>query len=156
MILDFLANSGKEYIKDNGEIDYLAILTDCMSAAAKYGIKTTLSETEKRKYADFSKDVVTAFAECTQDTDAINKALEKANHSYFEKFKTNANLEKTEYFQKIVAETLNGMNNDNNIITYADQVNTLLKNSNISVSLKKELKTITSVTINSQLYWNNI
>lgn len=153
IILNELANSGKEYINDTGEIDYQNILTDCMEAAQKYGIAPELSSTDKKKYIAFSKDVVESFSACAQGNATLEDAFNNVNSSYIEKFKVKPNLEKAEFFQSKIINILNSIERNDSIKEYADKVNILLIKADIDSTLKSDLKTISDYTVNSRLYW---
>ncbi len=156
MILYDIANSGKDYITTNGEIDYQAMLDDCISVAGKYGINLNLSSTDKQKYVNFSKDVVRSFADCYQQENSIEEAYNNISVSYANQFNEKLNFDKVEIVQSKIADILNYIDNESSIKEYADQVNVILRDANVNPELKNDLKTVTDITVNSKLYWSAV
>jgi hypothetical protein len=148
LVLDDLANSGKKYVTSSDEIDYPSIVRDCVAAAKKYGVNLNISLADQQKYVAFSKDVVSSFADCGAEKITINQAFSDINTSFESKFDTKLNLDKVEMVQNEIVDVLNS-------IYYADKVNTILKTANLNPELKNDLRTVTSVTVNSKLYWTS-
>ena len=154
MILSDLANSGKDYTTTDGDVDYQAILDDCISIAGKYGIDLKISIADKQKYVNFSRDVVRSFADCYQQEITIEEAYNNINSSYASKFSNKLNLQKVEFVQRKIVDILNCIDNESSVKEYADQVNTVLRDANVNPELKGDLKTVTDITVNSRLYWS--
>lgn len=155
MILDDLTKSKKEYITVTGEIDCQSILSDCIIYAKKYGIELNISNADKNNYVNFSKDVVKSFYACGKNEITIYEAFDSINTSYIRKFNNKEYLGKTEIFQDKIIETLNSIDGYDNITNYADQVNIIIKDANVSPTLKQDLKTVTDITVNSRIYWDD-
>lgn len=56
---------------------------------------------------------------------------------------------------KKIVDVLNRIYNKKIVREYADKVNTILKTANLNPELKNDLRTVTSVTVNSKLYWTS-
>lgn len=153
LILRDLANSGKSYETTNGDVDYQAILNDCMEATKKYGVDLHISKPDQQKLCSFSKDVVETFTSIDQKKNTLNDAFRKMNNSYITIFGTKSNIGKVEAVQNKIINVLNDMDDEESVKDYADQVYELLDKTNVSSELKTDLKTVTSVTVNSKLYW---
>lgn len=153
LILNDLANSGKKYELPNGNIDYQSILNDCMEAAEKYGVNLNISKSDKQKFCVFSEDVVEMFTSCGQEKITLDDAFSGMNNSYTTLFGFKSNISKVETVQKKIIDVLNEVEDTDKVINYADQVYEILGKANISNDLKADLKTVTSVTVNSKLYW---
>lgn len=156
MMLDYLANSGKDYTTVDGETDYIAILDDCILAASKYGVDLSISPTDKLKYANFSKEVVLSFSDCYNQKIAIEEAYGNICISYENKFNIKLNYDKVEIVQRKIADVLNCIDNESSIIEYANQVNAIIRDTSVNPELKSDLKTVTDITINSKLYWDAV
>jgi hypothetical protein len=155
LVLDDLANSGKKYVTSSDEIDYPSILRDCVAAAKKYGVNLNISLADQQKYVAFSKDVVSSFADCGAEKITINQAFSDINTSFESKFDTKLNLDKVEMVQNEIVDVLNSIDDEKSVREYADKVNTILKTANLNPELKNDLRTVTSVTVNSKLYWTS-
>jgi len=154
MILYDLAKSGKDYITIDEEIDYQAILDDCISVARKYGIYLNISSADRQKYVSFSRDAVRSFADCYQQKITIEEAYNNISASYANKFNEKLYFDKVEIVQRKIADILNNIDNESSIKEYADQVNVVLRDANVNPKLKNDLKTVTDITVNSKLYWS--
>lgn len=152
-ILDDIANSGNNYLSESGDIDYQVLLEECIESANKYGIESQIDSVDKQKYVDFAKDVIRYFVDCYKQGNTLDKAYANMNASYNAKF-GDKDFIKVEIVQQKIVDILNCIDNEDSVREYADLVNNVLKESTISPELKKEIKTVTDVTINSKLYWN--
>lgn len=56
---------------------------------------------------------------------------------------------------KKIVDVLNRIYDKKIVREYADKVNTILKTANLNPELKNDLRTVTSVTVNSKLYWTS-
>lgn len=56
---------------------------------------------------------------------------------------------------KKIVDVLNRIYNKKIVREYADKVNIILKTANLNPELKNDLRTVTSVTVNSKLYWTS-
>lgn len=153
LILNDLANSGKSYEVSNGDIDYQAILNDCMDAAEKYGVDLNISKSDQQKFCVFCKDVVETFTSCSQEEITLDDAFSEMNNSYITLFGVKCNIRKVETVQKKIINVLNDIDDKDKVNDYADQVYEIINKTNINSDLKADLKTVTSVTVNSKLYW---
>jgi hypothetical protein len=75
------------------------------------------------------------------------------NTSFSSKFKNKSNIDKVKVVQNKIVDTLNSIDDGTSVRHYADQVNSVLNTADLNPELKNDLKTVTSVTINSKLYW---
>lgn len=75
------------------------------------------------------------------------------NNSYITLFGVKYNIRKVETVQKKIINVLNDIDDKDKVNDYADQVYEILDNTDINSDLKAALKTVTSVTVNSKLYW---
>jgi len=83
----------------------------------------------------------------------IDDAYYNMSISYANKFGTKPNLNKVEIIQSKIVEALNCIDDESSVKEYADQVNIILRDTNVSPELKSGLKTVTDITVNSKLYW---
>jgi len=153
VILEEIARSGKSYVSDEGEIDYQTLLSDCVVFAKKYGIE--VDEQNAESYMDLSKSTVESFTSCGKNEITKEDALKRINTLYKEKINLEPNLEKTECFQNIIMESLLDIDDDFVIKDFANQVNKSIMDANVSPKLKRDLMTISDVTVNSKLYWKH-
>ena len=104
---------------------------------------------------DLSKSTVESFTSCGKNEITKEDALKRINTLYKEKINLEPNLEKTECFQNIIMESLLDIDDDFVIKDFANQVNKSIMDANVSPKLKRDLMTISDVTVNSKLYWKH-
>ena len=151
-ILDDIVNSGNHYLSESRDIDYQVLLERCIESASRYGIESQIDSIDKQKYVDFAKDVIRYFVDCYKQGNTLDEAYANMNASYNTKF-GDKDFNKVEIVQQKIVDILNCIDKEDSVREYADSVNSVLKESTISPELKKEIKTVTDVTINSKLYW---
>lgn len=155
-ILDEIAIKDKKYtLLDNNDVDYKTLYEDCLNTANKLGANIApISNNDKEKYLVLADDIVKSFEKCAKDSISLEKAFKNINDSYIKKFGNNQKIELTEIIQKKIAPVISNMDDEEEIIKYADKLNNIYNENNINHELKDCIKTATDVTINSKLFWD--
>lgn len=147
--------SSSKYIREDNEIDYDNLFKDCINYAKNYGINTSEATQNYAKYLALSKDIINAFSKCVQEKNDIESAYDEVNKSYIKRFENNNRIKDAEIIQKKIVTKLSTLDKKEDIKKYADQVFQLYDEANIEPQQKQDFKTITNVTVNSKLYWDN-
>lgn len=98
---------------------------------------------------------MTRWSKCTQEKNDIESAFDEVNKSYIKRFKNNNRIKDAEIIQKKIVTKLSTLDKEEDIKKYADQVFQLYDEADIEPRQKQDFKTITNVTVNSKLYWDN-
>lgn len=154
-ILDKISMSSSQYIREDNEIDYDNLFKDSINYAKNYGINTSEATQNYAKYLALSKDIINAFSKCVQEKNDIESAYDEVNKSYIKRFENNNRIKDAEIIQKKIVTKLSTLDKKEDIKKYADQVFQLYDEANIEPQQKQDFKTITNVTVNSKLYWDN-
>lgn len=154
-ILDDIILSEKCYFLSNGNINYDDLFNDCMKYANKYGVDISVSSTDRVKLLSLAQDIVESFLICVMNDEPIEIAFKRVNLSYVQNFNDVKRIENVELVQHKIMEVLAEINDENEIVDYADKIYKVIEDAEINSYMSRDLKTMTSVTVNSKLYWEN-
>jgi len=90
-----------------------------------------------------------------QEKSNIQNAFNEVNNSYIKRFENNNRIKNAEIIQMKIVTKLSTLEKEEDVKKYADQVFILYDNADIEPQQKEDFKTITNVTVNSKLYWDN-
>lgn len=155
VLLQDLASSNKNYLLLDGNIDYYTLLRDCVTHAKKRGINEYICEADTNRIINFSKAAVSSLVKSTLDCDSLSKTFSLLNEACAPYLNNNDNIERIEAVESKILSVIANVDDESELDKYADEIIKIIEDSKVDNQLKGELKIVTSVSVNSKLYWGN-
>lgn len=151
--MEVLTSNDKQYVT-NDTIDYPSLLVDGTDIIKELGIYDKASTFENiEDYVFLTDTIIKSFYMCYNEEITMDEAFDRVNLAYASKHSDDKVTAAITVEKKMVA-ILQTLSTEQEVVEYADALNTLYKQAEIDPELKKALKQVTNVAVNSKMYWN--